>query len=161
MDLLDGTIVNVAMPSIRNDLGGGASSIEWIAGGYALAFAALLITGARLGDAYGRKRLFMLGVAGFTLSSVACAAAPDVDALIAFRLVQGLAAALMVPQGLAIIRGMFPAEERAKAFSIFGPVIGGSAVLGPIIGGLLVDADLFGTGWRLVFLVNLPVGVAA
>jgi EmrB/QacA subfamily drug resistance transporter len=159
MDLLDGTIVNVAMPSIRRDLGGSDSSIQWIAGGYALAFAALLITGARLGDIYGRRRLFLLGIGGFTLASAACAAAPSVDALIALRLVQGLAAALMVPQGLAIIRELFPKEELGKAFAIFGPVIGGAAVLGPILGGALIAADLFGSGWRLVFLINVPLGL--
>ncbi|HEY1479725.1 MAG TPA: MFS transporter [Gaiellales bacterium] len=161
MDLLDGTIVNVAMPSIRNDLGGSDSSIQWIAGGYALAFAALLITGARLGDIYGRRRLFLLGALGFTISSAACALAPTVGTLIAFRLIQGLASALMVPQGLAIIRSMFPKDELGKAFAIFGPVIGGAAVLGPILGGLLIAADLFGTGWRLVFLINVPLGITA
>jgi EmrB/QacA subfamily drug resistance transporter len=161
MDLLDGTIVNVAMPSIRRNLGGSNSSIQWIAGGYALAFAAMLITGARLGDIYGRRRLFILGVAGFTLASAACAAAPSVEALIGLRLVQGLAAGLMVPQGLAIIRSMFPQQELGKAFAIFGPVIGGAAVLGPILGGALIAADLFGSGWRLIFLINVPLGVTA
>jgi EmrB/QacA subfamily drug resistance transporter len=161
MDLLDGTIVNVAMPSIRRDLGGSNSSIQWIAGGYALAFAATLITGARLGDINGRRRLFLIGAVGFTVASAACAAAPSVGALIAFRLLQGAAAGLMVPQGLAIIRGIFPTDELGKAFAIFGPVIGGAAVLGPILGGALIAADLFGSGWRLVFLINVPLGVLA
>jgi EmrB/QacA subfamily drug resistance transporter len=161
MDLLDGTIVNVAMPSIRTDLGGSNSSIQWIAGGYALAFAAVLISGARLGDIYGRRRLFLIGVAGFVIASASCAAAPSVGTLITFRLVQGVAAALMVPQGLAVIRSMFPKNELGKAFAIFGPVIGGAAVLGPILGGALIAADLFGSGWRLVFLINVPLGLTA
>jgi len=161
MDLLDGTILNVAMPSIRDDLGGSYSSIQWIVAAYALAFAVGLITGGRLGDVYGRRRMFLLGTAGFTVASGLCAIAPSTEVLIGFRVVQGLAAAIMIPQGLGLIREMFPRQELAAAFGVFGPVIGLSAVLGPILGGFLVHADLLGTGWRAVFLVNLPVGIAA
>ena len=161
MDLFDGTIVNVAAPSIRLDLNSSSSALQWIIGGYALSFAVGMVTGARLGDIYGRKRLFVIGAAGFVLASLACGFATGTPMLISFRLVQGFAAALLIPQGLGIIRATFAPSELGSAFGIFGPVIGLSAVLGPIIGGLLVDADLWGTGWRLVFFVNLPFGLAA
>jgi EmrB/QacA subfamily drug resistance transporter len=161
MDLLDGTIVNVALPTIHTSLGASASQLQWVAGGYALTFAIGLVTGARLGDVIGRRRMFLLGVAGFTLSSALCSLAWSPGALIAFRLLQGLCAAAMIPQGFGIVRDAFPADELGKAFGAFGPVIGGSAVLGPVIGGALVDADLLGTGWRLIFLVNVPLGLAA
>jgi EmrB/QacA subfamily drug resistance transporter len=160
MDLLDATIVNVAAPSIHEDLGGGLSALQWIAGGYALAIAVGLITGARLGDRHGRRRLFVIGMAGFTASSALCAAAASTDMLIVSRLLQGLFAAALIPQGFGIMRAVFPAEELQKAFAVFGPVMGGAAVLGPILGGVLVDADLAGSGWRLVFLINVPLGIA-
>ena len=161
MDLLDGTIVNVAAPTIRGDLHSSTSALQWVIGGYALAFAIGLITGARLGDIYGRKRLFVLGAIGFVVASVACAFAVSPEMLIACRLAQGGAAALLIPQGLGIIRDTFAPAEQGSAFAIFGPVIGLSAVLGPIIGGALVDANLFGSGWRLIFFVNLPLGLIA
>jgi EmrB/QacA subfamily drug resistance transporter len=161
MDLLDGTIVNVAAPAIRTDLGASLSALQWIAGGYALTFAVGLVTGGRLGDIYGRRRLFLIGVAGFTLSSVLCGAAQSPEMLIASRLLQGLFAAVMIPQGFGIIREAFPPDEIQKAFGLFGPVIGGSAVLGPVVGGLLVDGDLLGAGWRTIFLVNVPIGLVA
>ncbi len=161
MDLLDGTIVNVAAPTVRTDLHTSTSALQWVIGGYALAFAVGLITGGRLGDIYGRKRLFVLGALGFVAASVACAFAVSPTMLIACRLAQGGAAALLIPQGLGIIRDAFPPAEQGSAFAVFGPVIGLSAVLGPIIGGALVDANLFGTGWRLIFFVNLPLGLIA
>jgi EmrB/QacA subfamily drug resistance transporter len=161
MDLLDGTIVNVAAPAIRDDLGASLSALQWIAGGYALTFAVGLVTGGRLGDIFGRRRLFLLGVAGFTATSVLCGVAASPAMLIACRLAQGLFAAVMIPQGFGLIREAFPPDELQKAFALFGPVIGGSAVLGPVVGGLLVDGDVFGTGWRMIFLVNVPVGIAA
>ena len=160
MDLLDGTIVNVAAPTIRADLGSGLSALQWVAGGYALTFAVGLVTGGRLGDIYGRRRMFLLGVAGFAISSLLCGLAPTSGALIAARLLQGACAAIMIPQGFGIIRAAF-GEESGKAFALFGPVIGLSAVLGPVLGGVLVEADLFDTGWRLIFLVNLPLAAAA
>jgi EmrB/QacA subfamily drug resistance transporter len=161
MDLLDGTIVNVAAPAIRGDLGAGLSALQWIAGGYALTFAVGLITGGRLGDIYGRRRLFLIGVAGFTAMSALCGAAQSPEMLIASRLGQGAFAAIMIPQGFGIIREVFPPSELQKAFGLFGPVIGGSAVLGPVVGGVLVDGDVFGSDWRAIFLVNIPLGLAA
>jgi EmrB/QacA subfamily drug resistance transporter len=161
MDLFDGTIVNVALPSIREHLHASDAALQWIAGGYALALAIGLVTGARFGDRFGRKRMFVLGAAGFTLASALSGLATSTEMLVAFRLVQGAFGALLIPQGLGIMRDVFPEDELPKAFAIFGPVIGSAAVLGPIIGGLLVDAGLGANGWRLVFLVNLPLGVAA
>jgi len=161
MDLLDSTIVNVAVPRIRDDLGASASQLQWIVGAYPLAIAAGLMVGARLGDLLGRQRLFVAGAAGFTAASFACGLAPSPSALIACRIVQGLAAAAMIPQGFGILRTLFPRDELPKAFAIFGPVIGSAAIVGPIIGGGLVDLDLFGTDWRLVFYVNVPLGIAA
>jgi EmrB/QacA subfamily drug resistance transporter len=160
MDLLDGTIVNVAAPSIRAELGAGSTALQWIVGGYALTFAIGLVTGGRLGDVFGRRRMFLIGVAGFTGASILCGAAPGTGALIAARLVQGAFAALLIPQGFGIVRQAFTLEELPKAFGLFGPVIGLGAVLGPVLGGLLVQADLLGTGWRLVFFVNVPLGIA-
>ncbi len=159
MDLLDTTIVGVAAPAVRQDLGGSDAQIQWITASYTLAFAVLLITGGRLGDLFGRKRLFVLGAAGFTLASLLCAAAPGAGTLIATRTVQGLFAALLIPQGLGLIRAMFPPKELGAAFGLFGPVLGLSSVLGPTLGGYLTDADWFGLGWRAVFLINLPVGL--
>ncbi|HWI70505.1 MAG TPA: MFS transporter [Baekduia sp.] len=161
MDLLDGTIVNVAAPTIRADLGASTTALQWVVGGYALALAVGLVVGGRLGDLFGRRRLFMTGIVLFTLSSLLSGIAPSTGMLIAFRLTQGLAAALMIPQGFGILHSAFSTEDLNKAFGIFGPIMGLSAVFGPIVGGALVDADLFGTGWRLVFLINLPLGILA
>ncbi|WP_030396281.1 MFS transporter [Kitasatospora purpeofusca] len=161
MDLLDTTIVGVAAPAVRQDLGGSDAQIQWITASYTLAFAVLLITGGRLGDLLGRKRLFVLGAAGFTLASVLCAAAPGAGTLIAARTVQGLFAALLIPQGLGLIKAMFPPKELGAAFGLFGPILGLSSVLGPTLGGYLTGADWFGLGWRAVFLINLPVGLLA
>ena len=160
MDLVDGTIVNVAAPSIRADLVGGSSTMQWLVAAYTLAFGVLLITGARLGDLVGRRRLFMIGIVGFTAASALCAAAPSAGFLIAMRAVQGGFGALLIPQGFGMIKEVFPEEELTKAFAAFGPVMGLSAVAAPIIGGALVDADLLGSGWRAIFLVNVPLGVA-
>jgi EmrB/QacA subfamily drug resistance transporter len=161
MDLLDGTIVNVAAPTIRTSLHASASALQWVIGGYALAFAAGLLAGGRLGDIYGRKRLFVIGAIGFVAASTACAFAASPDVLIAWRLAQGTAAALLIPQGLGIIRAVFAPAEQGSALALFGPVIGLSAVLGPIIGGALIAADAFGSTWRLIFFVNLPLGLIA
>ena len=161
MDLLDGSIVNVAAPTIRNDLHASTAALQWIISGYALAFAIGLITGARLGDRYGRKRLFVAGSASFAAASLASAMSVSPAMLISCRLAQGAAAALLIPQGLGIIRDVFAPAEQGRAFAFFGPVIGLSAVAGPIIGGALVSLDAFGTGWRLIFLVNPPLAVAA
>src|SRR5580704_10655804 len=161
MDLLDGSIVNVAAPTIRNELRASTAALQWIISGYALAFAIGLITGARLGDRYGRKRLFVAGSAGFAAASLAAAMSVSPAMLISCRLAQGAAAALLIPQGFGIIREVFAPSELSSAFALFGPVIGLSAVLGPIVGGALVDANALGTSWRLVFFVNLPLGLLA
>src|SRR3954463_7696379 len=161
MDLLDGTIVNVAAPSIRVDLHASLSALQWVAGGYALTFAIGLVTGGRLGDIFGRRRLFLIGLAGFTGASALCGGAGSPEVLIGLRLVQGAFAAIMIPQGFGILRQAFPPDEIQKAFGLFGPVIGLSAVLGPIVGGALPDGDLFGLGWRAIFLVNVPIGLIA
>src|SRR5262249_9938507 len=145
----------------HSDLHAGTAALQWIIGGYALAFAVGLIAGGRLGDIYGRKRLFVLGALGFVAASVACAFASSPEMLIGFRLAQGAAAALLIPQGLGIIRDVFAPDELPKAFTVFGPVIGLSAVLGPILGGALIAANAFGTGWRLIFFINLPLGLIA
>jgi len=161
MDLLDGTIVNVAAPTIRGDLHTTVAALQWIIGGYALAFAVGLITGGRLGDIYGRKRLFVIGALAFVAASLTCSLAVSPGMLIASRIAQGAAAAILIPQGLGIIRSVFAPGEQGRAFAVFGPVIGLSAVLGPIVGGALIAADAFGTSWRLIFLVNLPLGLIA
>ncbi|MGW6917303.1 MFS transporter [Kitasatospora sp. NPDC054939] len=160
MDLLDATIVGVASPVIQRELGGSESQIQWISAAYTLAFAVLLITGARLGDLLGRKRLFITGAAGFTAASVLCATATGPGLLIGARTLQGLFGALLIPQGLGLIKAMFPPKEVGAAFGLFGPVLGLSSVLGPTLGGYLTDADWFGTGWRMIFLINVPVGIA-
>ncbi|MFJ9368132.1 MFS transporter [Nocardia sp. NPDC101769] len=161
MDLLDVTIVNVAVPSIQKDLGAAYSQIEWIIAAYVLSFAAVLITGGRLGDIYGRKRLFLLGMAGFTVASLACGLASSPTLLIGSRFVQGAMAGLMVPQILAIIRVTFPKDERAKAIAVYSGVGGSASAVGLSLGGLLVQWNLFDLGWRPIFLVNVPVGLIA
>ncbi|WUK13494.1 MFS transporter [Kitasatospora sp. NBC_00374] len=160
MDLVDVTIVNIAMPSIQRDTGASFGALQWITAGYALAFAVGLITGGRLGDIHGRRRLFLLGIAGFTAASALCGLAPGAEALVGARILQGATAALMVPQVLSIIHAGFPAHERGKVFGLFGAMVGLGAVLGPLLGALLTEWDLFGLGWRPIFLVNLPVGLA-
>ncbi|MEV6649253.1 MFS transporter [Streptomyces sp. NPDC051219] len=160
MDLVDVTIVNIAIPSIERDLSATFGSIQWITAGYALAFAAGLITGGRLGDIYGRKQMFLIGMAGFTLASALCGFAANPEMLVASRLLQGAMAAMMVPQVLAIIHVTFPAHERGKVFGMFGAVVGLGAVSGPMLGALLTQWNLFGLEWRPIFLINLPVGIA-
>ena len=161
MDLMDATIVNVAGPSIRAALGGSASTLQWLSAGYTLAFAVFLITGARLGDMFGRRRLFLIGAAGFTVMSAACAVAPSMEVLIAFRVLQGSFGALMIPQGFGMLKETFAEDEMAKVFGAFGPMLGLSILAAPILAGALVEANLWGTGWRLVFLINVPIGTAA
>ena len=161
MNILDSTIVNVAAPSIQRDLHATPSALEWVAAGYTLAIAVGLLTGGRLGDRYGRKRMLMLGLSGFVLGSTACAFAWSPSSLIAARVVQGLAAALLTPQTFGLIRDIFPPDQIGKAFAAFGPVIGLSTVAGPVVAGLLIDADPFGTGWRSLFLINVPLGAFA
>ncbi|MGW0814200.1 MFS transporter [Streptomyces viridiviolaceus] len=160
MDLVDVTIVNIAIPSIRRDEGASFSQIQWITAGYALAFAAGLITGGRLGDIHGRKRVFLVGIGGFTVASALCGLAVNPEMLIAARVLQGAMAALMVPQVLSIVHATFPAHERGKVFGLFGAIVGLGAVSGPLLGALLTEWNLFGLEWRPIFLINLPVGIA-
>src|SRR4051812_4092356 len=161
MDLLDAMVTNIAAPTIRAELGGTAAVIQWLGAAYTLAMAVGLITGGRLGDLYGRRRMFLIGAAGFTLSSALCAVAGSPEILIGGRVLQGLLGAVMLPQGLGILREVFPPTEVAAAFGAFGPVMGLSAVGGPVLAGWLIGADYFGTGWRMIFLINLPLGVLA
>jgi EmrB/QacA subfamily drug resistance transporter len=161
MDLLDTTIVNVALPAIRSDIGASYTEVQWVAAGYTLAFAVGLITGGRLGDLYGRKRIFLIGMAAFTSFSALCGVAPNPTTLVAARLLQGLSAAMMVPQVLSTLFAIFPPKERTAAGGLFGGVGGLAAVVGPLLSGLLIDGDLFGLGWRAIFLVNVPVGIVA
>lgn len=161
MDLLDGTVVNVAAPTIHRSLGASSTALQWIVGGYPLALAVGLLIGGRLGDLVGRRTMFLVGITGFTIASAACAAAPSTGVLIAARLCQGLAGALMIPQGFGLLRETFPEDELPKAFGFFGPVMGSAAMIGPILGGALVSAHLVHAAWRSVFLINLPIGLAA
>ena len=161
MAMFDYFVVNVAASSLQHDLHAGESALELIVGGYGFAYASGLITGGRLGDLHGHRRLFVLGMSLFAIASLLCGLAPNGWALVAFRILQGGTAALMVPQVLALINTMFPPQERAKAMSAFGATIGLGAVAGQVLGGVLLDADLFGWGWRTIFFINVPIGIAA
>src|SRR3954451_2742269 len=161
MDLLDSTIAQTAAPAIRLDLAGSYTDLEWISAAYTLAMSIGLLVGGRLGDIFGRRQVLLAGMGGFVAASVLCALAPTAGALVACRALQGAVGAIMIPQGFGLIREMFGDEGQQKAFAVFGPVMGLSAVAGPVIGGALVDLDLLGTGWRSIFLVNLPIGFAA
>lgn len=160
MAILDVSIVNVAAPTIRADLDASGAALQLIVAGYTIAYAMLLITGARLGGRHGPGRTFLLGLALFTAASLACGLAWSSGALIAFRLLQGAGAAVMVPQVLNIVQLHFDGPARARALSTYAAVIAGGIVAGQVAGGVLVEADLFGAGWRPVFLVNVPLGVA-
>ena len=161
MDLVDATIVNIAAPSIRAELGGSESAMQWMLAGYTLAFAIGLISFGRLGDLVGRRRMFLIGAVGFTLASAICGLSTSPELLIGSRVAQGLLGAVMIPQGFAILKAVFPADEIGKAFALFGPVMGLSAVAGPILAGVLIDANWFGAGWRMIFFINVPIGIAA
>ena len=161
MDMIDVTIVNVALPTIRHDLGASATQLEWVVSGYMLAFAATLIIAGNLGDKFGRKRLFLSGAALFGLASLAAGLSGSGAELIAARVVQGAAAAAMAPQVLATFRVIFGRAERGKAFGIYGAMLGFASAIGLVLGGLLTGANLFGWEWRSVFYVNVPVAVAA
>ncbi|MEV6390157.1 MFS transporter [Nocardia xishanensis] len=158
MAVLDASIVNVAIPSIRSGLGTSGSALQLIVAGYVIAYAVLLVTGARLGDRFTQRRAFIAGLALFTIASLACGLAWNAVALIVFRFVQGAGAAAMIPQVMTVIQRDFSGQARAKALSVYSAIISGGVVVGQVLGGLIVDADLFGSGWRGVFLVNVPVG---
>lgn len=161
MNLIDVTIVNVALPILEKNLGASPSQIEWVVAGFVLSFALGLLPFGRLGDIVGRTRMFLIGVGAFTAASALCGLAPSIEWLIVARVLQGLAGAAMTPQVLAIAQVTFPPEEKGQAFSLFGLSAGLAAVSGPILGGLLIGADLWGLDWRPIFLVNVPVGIAA
>jgi EmrB/QacA subfamily drug resistance transporter len=161
LSVLDFLIVNIALPSIRAELGATDAEMQLTVAGYGLAFAVCLITGGRLGDLYGRKRLFMYGMAGFTLASLLCGFAHTSTQLVAFRIIQGIVAAMMSPQVLASIQVMFQGHERDKAMGMVGAVVGVGSFLGNVLGGFLVGADLFGLSWRPIFFVNVPIGIVA
>jgi EmrB/QacA subfamily drug resistance transporter len=160
MAILDSFIVVVADPSIAADLHASASDVQWVLAGYQLSYAVFIITGTGLADMYGRKRIFLLGVTLFTLSSVACALSPNAASLIAARVTQGLGAALMVPQVFASVTVLVPAPARHKVYGVIGIVMGLATISGQVIGGLLIGANLFGSGWRSVFWLNVPIGIA-
>jgi EmrB/QacA subfamily drug resistance transporter len=158
---LDFFIVNVALPSIRSALHTSAAQLQFVISAYAATYAVFLITGGRLGDLYGRRRLFLLGIGGFTLASLMCGLAWSSTALLVGRMLQGMAAAALAPQVLASIRVMFPQAEQPRALGLYSATFGIAATLGALLGGSLVSSHLWGMGWQLIFLVNLPVGVAA
>jgi EmrB/QacA subfamily drug resistance transporter len=159
MDMLDVTVVNVALPTIRTRLHAGPTAVEWVVSGYMLAFAALLITAGRLGDQFGRRRLFLIGVAGFGATSLLSGLSQTPTELIVCRLLQGASAAVLMPQILAMLRTVFSGAQRATAFGIYGAVSGLAAAVGVILGGVLTQANLFGLSWRAVFLINVPISV--
>jgi EmrB/QacA subfamily drug resistance transporter len=161
MVLLDISIVNVAIPSIQRDLNASFGQIQLVLALYQLAYAVVLITGGRLGDIYGRKLLFMIGMSGFVIASALCGFAQSPEMLIGSRILQGLAASLMYPQVLSAIQVLFPPRERASAFAAFGAVIGLATIAGPLLGGILIQANFFGLDWRPIFLVNVPIGAGA
>src|SRR5690349_507791 len=143
MDLLDATVMNVAAPTVRAALGGGEATVQWMTAGYTLAFGVLLVIGGRLGDRWGRRRLFLIGAIGFTLASVACAAAVSPAMLVTARVVQGALGALMIPQGFGVLTAVFTdPRQRGRAFSLFGPVSGLAGIGGPILAGVLIAWDL-------------------
>ncbi|MFG2646956.1 MFS transporter [Streptomyces sp. NPDC048436] len=159
MALLDVFIVNVAAPTIRGELGASGAGLQLVIAGYTITYAVLLITGARLGDRLGHRRVYLLGLTVFTAASLACGLSQGAGELIAFRLVQGAGSALLIPQVLSLIQRNFTGEARTKALGAYAAVLAVGAAAGQVLGGILVSADLFGTGWRPVFLVNVPVGV--
>jgi EmrB/QacA subfamily drug resistance transporter len=156
---LDFFIVNVALNSIGTSLHAGPAAVQFVVAGYGLAFAVGLISGGRLGDLYGRRRMFTIGLALFTLTSLACGLAPTAGVLVAARVLQGASGALLTPQVLAILGTVYPGRWRARAFAAYGFAMGIAGVLGQLIGGALISADILGSGWRGIFLINVPVGV--
>ncbi|MET7451865.1 DHA2 family efflux MFS transporter permease subunit [Streptomyces sp. NPDC005574] len=161
MDLIDSSIANLAGPSIHADLGGGQVTVQWVLSAYTAAFALGLVASGRLGDLLGRRRLFLLGMTGFTLASLACGLAPDAVFLIVARTLQGLCGSVMIPQGLALVKVVFPPQHLRKALTPVGPLMGLTMVAGPILAGWLLHLNLFGSEWRSIFLINVPFGVVA
>ena len=160
LDLMDSQITNIAAPSIVRDIGGGESLIKWLGASYQLAIGTFLVIGGRLGDRYGKRRLYLIGIAGFVVASLVCGLAVDPAMIVAGRLFQGAFGALLIPQGISILMATFSREQLPRAFGAFGPVLGLSAVLGPIVGGFIISANLAGLHWRPVFLINIVFGTA-
>lgn len=161
LPVLDFNVVNLALPAIRQNLGATSSEVQFVISAYAATYAVFLITGGRLGDWLGRKRMFMLGVAGFTLASVLCGTAWSPDALIAGRILQGLTGTMMAPQVLASIRVLFQPAEQSKVLGLYGATFGLANIVGQILGGVLISAHPFGFTWQAIFLINVPIGFAA
>lgn len=159
LPIMDFFITNVALPSIDASLHASASALELVIAGYGVAYATLLVLGGRLGDRYGRRRVFLGALIGFVLASLACGIAPNAGALIGARIVQGATAALLVPQVLATFHQVLEGERKARAVALYGATAGIAAVVGQLVGGLLVSADIAGASWRPIFLVNVPIGV--
>jgi len=159
LDVIDATVTNIAAPTIAEDLHGGESLIKWLGPAYMLAMGVLLVVGGRLGDKFGQRRLFLIGIGGFTLSSAVAGFAPEPALLIAARVAQGAFGALLIPQGMAIMTKAFSRDMLAKAFGLFGPVLALSSVGGPVLAGFIISADLFGLSWRPIFLANIILGV--
>lgn len=160
LDMIDSTVTNIAAPTIADDLHGGAGLIKWLGTAYMLAMGVLLVVGGRLGDKFGQRTLFLIGMSGFTLASAVAGLSPDPALLIVARVAQGAFGALLIPQGMAIMTTTFSREMLTKAFGLFGPLLGVATVGGPVLAGFLIDADLFGLGWRPIFLVNVVLGTA-
>ncbi|PJM99636.1 MFS transporter [Streptomyces sp. CB01201] len=160
MDILDQSVVLTALPAIQSSTGAGPAAVQWLTAGYSLTVAVGLITGGRLGDLHGRRRILLMGTAVFITASLLCGLATGPGVLIGARVLQGVGVALMIPQVLATLHVTFDGENRSRAFGLYGAVLSLANVLGPVLGGLLTEADLFGLSWRPIFLINVPVGVA-
>ncbi|HET9254347.1 MAG TPA: MFS transporter [Pseudonocardiaceae bacterium] len=161
MSLLDISIVNVALPSIQRGLSASVAQVQWVVSGYALSFGLVLVAGGQLGDALGRRRMFLLALSGFVLTSALCGAAPSAGLLVAARLLQGFAAGMLTPQNPGLIQVLFHGAERGRAFGILGSTIGLSTAVGPVLGGLILTLAGGPEGWRWVFYVNVPIGLIA
>ncbi|MFI6597418.1 MFS transporter [Nonomuraea sp. NPDC050536] len=158
LDVIDATVTNIAAPTIARELHGGESLIKWLGTAYMLAMGVLLVVGGRLGDKFGQRRLFLIGISGFTLASAVAGFSPNPALLIVARVAQGAFGALLIPQGMAIMTKAFSRDMLAKAFGLFGPVLGLSSVGGPVLAGFVISADLFGLSWRPIFLANVILG---
>ncbi len=160
LPVLDFNVVNLALPAIRQNLGATSSEVQFVISAYAATYAVFLITGGRLGDLFGRRRLFLLGVAGFTLASLLCGLSPSPAFLVAARILQGLTATAMAPQVLASIRVLFPPAEQGRALGFYGATFGLANICGQVLGGVLVSSHPFGWAWQAIFLINVPIGLA-
>jgi MFS family permease len=158
---LDFFIVNIALPAMQSDLSASSAQLQFIVAAYGIAFGVSLITGGRLGDIFGRKRVFLIGLSGFTIASALCGLSPTPAALIASRIVQAICAATVTPQVLAIIRVEFAASERPIAIGMYSASMGLASITAQLFGGMLVSMNIFGWSWRLIFLVNIPIGIIA